>query len=261
MAKRSFPRRARQVVHGPVLQWYIQKTSGLVGGYSDEYMTTHVCCGKRRQDKTGSYLRFSRDQADVTCTECKRRAELSLEDYRAERKAEQGKLEALRAEQTKKQREAREALIKDSLAAIDEVRPDALVMLDAVLQDTEYPRAEEVLRAALVLHRINNPRSRGERLWVFRGGDPNPSTQEICCRFCGGVMGSGRVGYDYTQSWFTADRREHATEHWAQQHVVEEGLDGWPDVNARLVVGVNRHTTLCALAYLSDTKCLEPVPW
>lgn len=246
--------RARMVVHSLPFIWQN-------GQRRFTYGVSRLPCGQSVADRTGRTRPSRTEPNEVTCTGCQRVLAMTAEQYNAHILAEAKKLQDVRAKQRARADEERAARQREQWNQVHKYEDDALVTLDAYLAGVEYEHMREVLGAALVKYRMEHPESRGERLWVmseakfFKNDAKAPDTKRnIVCRFCRRLLGRGDLGKDYTYSWFSYDLHESATESWAREYTDTVLSPAYP------VVSVGRHTTLCALAYLSGTQCVEPVP-
>lgn len=225
----------------------------------DDYRTftfePRTACGKKLHNRANVRLPTTVVLNSVTCATCRRLLAMTADQYRAHLLAEKKHLDDVRAGQRDRAAAKRAAVLAERRAFVDQCRDDAQVALDAYLSDAQYPLMDKVLAAAMTLYQLNNPASRGDRLWVFTtegvtklmpGGS---SARCVTCRFCRVDIGAGVLGSDYSRSYF--DVREG----------VELAHNKWVAATPTNVVSVARHTTLCALAYLAGTTCVEPVPF
>lgn len=237
--------RSRRAVHSPVFRW--SQT-----GRAVDLMDTHVACGKRRFQRGSTFasLLISPLVAEVDCAACVRLLSMTREQHEAHVEAEKKKLADVRAKQQSRADEERAAAVQARVALVAAYRDDALVALDAYLSDVPYERMGEVLVAAVTKYRLDNPRSRGEKLWVMTG-DQHDQRRDILCRFCRRKVGHGELGRDHSWKWFD-------TCTWREFPTLAAYREVYGDESS--VVCVGRHTTLCALAYLAGVPCAEPVP-
>lgn len=197
----------------------------------------------------------------VTCKACRRLCEMTAEQWFQNSLDEAKKLQDVRAKQREKAEKEKAERLAEKHAFVEKYQQDALVALDAYLEGTEYEHMDQVLSAALTLERLRNPQSRGERLWVFGGTkDSHAHDRDMVCRFCRRKIGESELGHDWSDRVFrVSDWQWFGSWMSAEMSLGPVGEEMGLDVK-QLFVQPARHTTLCALAYLSETECVEPVP-
>lgn len=139
----------------------------------------------------------------VDCERCLRLHRMTPAE-RAALDAEKGaKLSSLRGKKDQERAAKRAELV----ARVEEARPEAMVLLDAIeagkVSDainyerewTEERRLlevklDELLALAVLAHKIDNPTTRGERLWKYSAESTSADerVRDTLCRFCGEVM-------------------------------------------------------------------------
>lgn len=145
----------------------------------------------------------------VTCTACLRLVAMSPEEWRAHRDAEQAKAKQVFDRLAGKRREQDEQARRERVELVESTREEALIAIDAIAPEHGGPRTSDehelvarVCKVAVTAHRLANPKSRGNRLWVLRdvGKDGRErGIGDVCCRFCGEVLAAGvQVGADRT---------------------------------------------------------------
>lgn len=225
-------------------------------------------CGKRltktEKYRAGAYLGRRRTWVaerrptpnGVTCAACLRWLALSPDEREAHDLGESTRAKAAHGKLAEKRKVDQAAAAAERDAHVQTMRTTALVAMDAVLAgrtDGNDPDVmtmlAEALATAMVAYRAVNPRTRGERRWVFETSATAPASNNIriiACRFCRRCMGSGEIGYDYSTSCFDANG---VIVHWPNTD----------ENRPRIAVSVARHTTLCALAYLAGVANPEPM--
>ena len=198
------------------------------------------------------------NNASVSCAECRRQVKMTPGEHRAymvQRAREQqekfAKFKTITEEKRKTDREAREALVAT-------MRDDALVMMDCVLSDQPYEHADTVMYAAHQKWLLASPKApvhekSAERRYVVRSVF---GTRRVCCRFCGGWYGLAARGANYNGCWFSKGPHGYVDLDlfWSEERAREKYGE------AAVPVSVDRHHTLCALAYLADVECPEKIP-
>lgn len=190
----------------------------------------------------------------VTCAACLRWLALSVADREASDIAASAKAEAAHLAINEKRKADKKISDAERDAHVESMRPSALVAMDVVLSERDLDRdpacaslLAEAIATAMVAYKAENPRSRGERRWVFETGwatafpdhpsDHTANGRAVVCRFCRVALGVGEIGYDYSTTCFDA---RGSVVHWPS-----------PENRATIRVSVARHTMLCALAYLA----------
>ncbi len=194
-------------------------------------MAEAVLCGHAlgRTPKGRRRHGWSYNLGSVTCDECRRLAQLTPAARLAEAQARSAELRDKFAVRRAEEQAAKAKKVADRAKQIAEARPDAMVALDfieardPVISEAGAPVAKQALidralRAAIVAHKHEHPRSRGERLWVFRDVFQGSGSQH--CRFC-------------------------------EVRLRGEVIVGTDTSIAGSVPEVSDHTTLCALRYLA----------
>lgn len=209
-----------------------------------------ACGARRREDsrwimaRLDGGLRNPSDARVVTCKACKawinmspqQRFELELEQRKKAREKKDKSAAAFAVLQERKR-------LSDGwgrlgrLIAIEASRADALVAMD-MLEEKRELRSElvafvsRVCAIAVMAHRIENPASRGERLWVYRPLEivrdrAERMLRNQVCRFCDAVVRERvTIGSDHTLA------------------------GGHPIVSA--------HTSACAARYLAGALAPQP---
>lgn len=229
--------RARSAVHVYAFTWpFVPQTY-------QQFDFEHTACGKSVAQWAGqkginrALVRNIAGVGDITCGECARQLEMARGEhqrYMEQREAEKrAKLDRLR----ERQQEQRAQVIAERKRFVAHWTEYATVACDAVLEGRDYPELGQCLEAAKAKQQLAGTWTTGKRLWKF-SGEPNASPllreREIVCRFCMGSFGRHKMdGYDYTYDDFSIDGQ---------------------------TVNLNRHTVLCALAYLGGFKMPEPLP-
>ncbi len=246
--------RRRLAVHSATFVW-----QDVERDYVAQSQTT--ACGKRRFQDGRVVAIHSFDASIVTCAACVRLLAMTRAEYLAHVTAEATKLQDVRKWQGFCSLWGRLAVRAERAKFVDEHRDDALVALDAYLSGDDYPRMSDVLSAALTLYKMQNPTSRGDNLVVFDKSENRTTPRTARCRFCRCAIGSWSIADGMSRAgrihdlvsgdiWPTWERlREHCEKIGANYDD-----DAW---RTRRFVEPERHVTLCALAYLSGTKCVE----
>lgn len=138
----------------------------------------------------------------ATCARCRRFAAESLGQREARIAAEKAKAAAAFAKlnERKKYDDAWTKLWR--VIAIESLRPDAMVAMDLLgsgrrVDEVTSELLARVCAGAVMAHRFENPRSRGERLYIYRaagersgglGGPWGRRVTDVVCRFCNVVI-------------------------------------------------------------------------
>lgn len=221
-----------------------------------DYSADRVACGKKVYVEGVRTRTVTNSGGAVTCTSCLRLLAMSEVQYLAHLATEAKKLQDVRTAQRQKADVAKQQKYEQQWAEVYKYQDDALVAQDAFLSGAEYPLMDEVLQAVVLRQRLCYPKSRGEKLWLFGPEvsfdvEYRQKKRVINCRFCRKQIGVGELGRDYSRSVF--DVRS-----WREFNSMTSYRRVYGDSPS--YVCVSRHTTLCALAYLAGTTCVEPVP-
>ena len=236
--------RGRMVRHAEPFAWFPE-------GRRFNYGTGRTACGKSIHGAQSRLITMGgAGVPTVTCTPCRKLLDMTAIQFDQHVTTEVAKLAQVRVQQQAKAAAVREQKQRDGWDVVHKYEDDALVALDAFLSDTYYEHMDEVLRAAVLKHRLMFPATRGEKLYVM-GGTLHEEKRTVVCRFCRKQVGRGDLGKDHSRSWFD-------THSWREFAYYESYQSVYGDSPSYVCVG--RHTTLCALAYLSGTECVELVP-